>query len=48
MDVINKMLFDNMDIKYKDFNGKLIPNIDKDKIIGVRRIYIIMIILKIF
>ena len=30
------MLFDNRDLEYKDFNSKLIPNIDKDKIIGVR------------
>lgn len=30
------MLFDNKDLLYKDFNSKLIPNIDKDKIIGVR------------
>lgn len=36
MDVIEKILFDNQDIKYRDFNSKLIPNIDKDKIIGVR------------
>ena len=31
-----KILFDNQDIKYRNFNSKLIPNIDKDKIIGVR------------
>ena len=36
MDVIEKILFDNRDIKYGDFNSKLIPNINKDKIIGVR------------
>jgi len=36
MDTINKILFLNQDIKYRDFNSKLIPNIDKDKIIGVR------------
>lgn len=36
MDVIEKILFDNRDVKYRDFNSKLIPNIDKDKIIGVR------------
>ena len=36
MDVIIKMLFDNQDIEYRDFNSKLIPNIYKDKIIGVR------------
>jgi len=36
MDVIEKILYDSQDIKYRDFNSKLIPNIDKDKIIGVR------------
>ena len=36
MDVIEKILFNNQDIKYRDFNSKLIPNVDKDKIIGVR------------
>ena len=36
MNVIEKILFNNQDIKYRDFNSKLIPNIDKDKIIGVR------------
>lgn len=36
MDVINKMLFDNQDLGYRDFTSKLIPNISKDKIIGVR------------
>ena len=32
MDIITKMLFDNQDLKYREFNSKLIPNIDKDKI----------------
>lgn len=36
MDVITKMLFNEQDLEYRDFNSKLIPNIDKDKIIGVR------------
>lgn len=36
MEVIRKMLYDNQDLKYKEFNSKLIPNISKDKIIGVR------------
>ena len=36
MDVIEKILFDNQDIKYRYFNSKLIPNIDSNKIIGVR------------
>ena len=30
------MLFDKQDLEYRDFNSKIIPNIDKDKIIGVR------------
>ena len=36
MENITKMLFDNVDLKYKEFNSKLIPNISKDKILGVR------------
>ena len=36
MDIIEKMLFDNQDLGYRDFNSRLIPNIDKDKIVGVR------------
>ena len=36
MEIIDKFLFDNQDLKYKEFNSKLIPNINKDKIIGVR------------
>ena len=36
MEVIIKMLFANQDLEYRDFNSKLIPNISKDKIIGVR------------
>lgn len=36
MEIINKMLFENQDLEYKKFTGKLIPNIDKEKIIGVR------------
>lgn len=34
-EIIN-LLYENRDLKYKEFNRKLIPNIDKDKIIGVR------------
>ena len=30
------MLNDSKDVVYKSFNSKLIPNIDKDRIIGVR------------
>lgn len=36
MEIITKMLFDNQDIEYREFNSKIIPDIDKDKIIGVR------------
>lgn len=36
MEIIEKMLFDNQDLKYKDFSSKLIPNIDKDCVIGIR------------
>jgi len=36
MDVIVNKLFNTQDLKYKDFTSKLIPNIDKEKIIGVR------------
>ncbi|MBR4172978.1 MAG: DNA alkylation repair protein [Clostridia bacterium] len=33
---IQKALFEMQDIKYRDFNAKLIPNIDKSTVIGVR------------
>ena len=36
MELVRKILFDNQDLKYRDFNSKLIPNINKEKIIGVR------------
>lgn len=36
MEIIRGMLFENQDLEYRDFNSKLIPNIDKDRIIGVR------------
>ena len=36
MNQIQKVLFDNQDKDYRDFTAKLIPNISKDKIIGVR------------
>ena len=36
MKEIENILFSNQDLEYKEFNSKLIPNIDKDKIIGVR------------
>lgn len=36
MKIITEKLFELQDIGYKDFSAKLIPNIDKDTIIGVR------------
>lgn len=33
---IQQKLFELQDLKYRDFHGKLIPNIDKEYIIGVR------------
>ena len=36
MKEIENILFSNQDLEYKEFNSKLIPNIGKDKIIGVR------------
>lgn len=33
---VREELFKNQDIKYGDFHSKLIPNIDRDKVIGVR------------
>ena len=36
MKKIKEILFLNQDLRYRDFNSKLIPNIDKDRVIGVR------------
>ncbi len=36
MNDIQKYLFDNCDLKYRDFSSKLIPTAEKEKIIGVR------------
>lgn len=36
MEKIVNELFEMQDLKYRDFNSKLIPEIDKEKIIGVR------------
>lgn len=33
---LTNTLFMNQDLKYRDFSSRLIPNIDKDSIIGVR------------
>lgn len=33
---VREELFKNQDIQYKEFNAKLIPNINRDKVIGVR------------
>ena len=32
----NKILFESRDLRYREFNSKLIPNINKDTVIGVR------------
>ncbi len=36
MKIITDKLFELQDTKYREFSAKLIPNIDIDKIIGVR------------
>lgn len=33
---IQKTLFEHIDLKYKDFNAKLIPTVDYDLVLGVR------------
>ncbi len=36
MEIIINKLYELQDTKYKDFNSKLIPNIDSNKVIGVK------------
>lgn len=36
MTEVQKKLFEMQDLKYRDFHSRLIPNIDKERIIGVR------------
>ena len=36
MDYIHKRLFEMQDLKYRDFHSKLMPTVDKEKVIGVR------------
>ncbi len=36
MQKIRELLFEQQDLKYRDFHSKLVPNIDKERIIGVR------------
>ena len=36
MEIITKKLFELKDAKYQSFNSKLIPNIDSNKVIGVK------------
>ncbi|MDO5586270.1 MAG: DNA alkylation repair protein, partial [Clostridia bacterium] len=36
MTEIQKRLFEMQDLKYRDFHSRLMPNIDKDLVIGVR------------
>lgn len=33
---LREELFNNRDLKYRDFHKKLVPNVDESKIIGVR------------
>lgn len=36
MDYIRKRLFEMQDMKYRDFHSKLMPTVDKEKVIGIR------------
>ena len=36
MTSLQKRLFQLQDTKYRDFHSKLIPNIDKERVIGIR------------
>ncbi len=36
MDYIKKQLFEMQDLKYRDFHSKLMPTVDKEKVIGIR------------
>ena len=36
MDKIVKVLFQNQDLKYRDFHSSLVPNVEKERFIGVR------------
>lgn len=36
MDRIDKLLFDNQDLKYKNFHSSLMPTIERERVIGVR------------
>ena len=36
MNLLQKQLFELQDLKYRDFHSKLLPGIDKEKIIGIR------------
>lgn len=36
MELITKMLFEYQDLEYREFNSRVIPNINKNRIIGVR------------
>lgn len=36
MDKIKKLLMEHADLKYKEFTSRIVPNIPKDKILGVR------------
>ena len=36
MTKLQAALFDMQDITYRDFHSRLIPNIEKDRVIGIR------------
>ena len=36
VDKIVKILFQNQDLKYRDFHSSLVPNVEKERFIGVR------------
>lgn len=36
MDALQKKLFELQDVKYRDFNSKLLPGIEKETVIGIR------------
>lgn len=36
IDKVKEVLFKNQDLKYRDFHAKLVPAMDKEKVIGVR------------
>ena len=39
---VQKQLFELQDLQYRDFQAKLLPTIEKETVIGVRMLFIIM------